>query len=114
MAATDWNELYVREARTLGRIGQLLARAELPRVEVRLPRELAEAAAAAWEREGDESAGPLDETCEQRLARRRAAALSLIGLAIKERGRWNGDEMVVDLNPVFIGNAADAADDLAD
>jgi hypothetical protein len=42
----------------------------------------------------------------------RAAALSLIGLSITERGRWEGEEVLVALDPVLIGNAVDAADDL--
>lgn len=112
MAETKWQSLYRQEAETLGKIGKLLLRAEMPRIEVRLPHGLAEAAVAAWESEDDESAGSHEETCEQRLIRYRAAALSLIGLSITERGRWEGDEVIVALDPVFIGNAVDAADDL--
>ncbi|MFI4992102.1 MAG: hypothetical protein ACHQCH_00605 [Solirubrobacterales bacterium] len=80
-------------------------------MEVRLPRRLAERAVAAWER--DDGEGPLDpETYEQAAQRHRAATLSLIGLNIAEHGRWEGDEVVVELDPVFIGNAVDATDDL--
>lgn len=110
--ADEWRQLYRPEAETLGRIGRLFVMAPLPRIEVRLPRELAEAAMRAWERDDDESSGRTSETCEERVVRSRAAGLSLIGLAITERGRWDGDEVVVDLDPVFIGNAVDAADDL--
>ncbi len=89
----------------------MLAKADLPRVEVRLPRELAEKAVAAWEREGDE--GLLaPETFEQRVHRHRAGTLGLIGLSICERGRWDGNEVIVELSPDLIGVAVDAADDV--
>ena len=112
MPERDWRELYRDEAVTLGRIGEVLVRADMPKVEVRLPRELAEAAVEAWERDDDVSDTGPAETCEERVARSRAASLSLIGLSITERGRWNGDEVVVALSPIFIGNAVEAADDL--
>jgi hypothetical protein len=113
MTARAWNHNYRQEAEVLGRIGQLLVHADMPTIEVRLPRGLAEAAVAAWEREDD--VGSLtDETCEERISRRRAGALALIGLSITVRGRWDGESVVVELHPVFIGNAVDAADDLPD
>ena len=104
--------LYREEAAVLGKIGQVLAGAEMPQIEVRLPRDVAEAAVAAWKRDDDESAGPTFETFDQRVVRSRAASLSLIGLAISEHGRWTDDDVVVALHPVFIGNAVEAADDL--
>lgn len=108
---SKWQHLYRSEARMLGELGSILASASLPQVEVRLPRELAEQAIAAWEREHNEDS--LDpETYEQRTQRHRAATLSLIGLTITERGRWVGDEGIVELDPTFIGLAVDAADDL--
>lgn len=112
MADSRWQTLYREDAALLGQIGQLLVRAKLPRIEVRLPRDFAEAAVAAWEREGDIGGEQIEESCQQRLERGRAAALSLIGLSITERGRWDGDDVLVPLDPVFIGNAVDAADDL--
>jgi len=109
---SKWQELYRREARVLGELGSVLVTASLPQVEVRLPRHLAEQAVAAWER--DDNEGALDpEIFEQRMQRHRAATLSLIGLSIAERGRWEGNEVIVELDPVFIGLAADAADDQA-
>jgi len=94
-----------------GEVGTVLLDQSLPQVEVRLPRNLAELAVAAWER--DDGEGPLDpETYEQSRQRNHAGTLALIGLSITERGRWEGDEVVVELDPVFIGNAVDAADDL--
>jgi hypothetical protein len=68
-------------------------------------------AVAAWER--DDTEGDLDsETYEQRVQRHRAGTLALIGLAISERGRWEADEVVVELHPEELGVAMDAADDL--
>lgn len=108
---SKWQQLYRSEARVLGELGSVLASASLPQVEVRLPRELAEQAVAAWERADNE--GALDpETYEQRTQRHRAATLSLIGLSISERGRWEDAEVIVELDPTFIGLAVDAADDL--
>jgi hypothetical protein len=98
-----------QEARGLGEIGRRLERLPLPDVEVRLPRVLAEAAARAW---GREDLDDVNETPEQRRARHRAGTLALIGLAIKERGRWDGDEVVVPLNAGLVALAVDAADDL--
>jgi len=112
MGESRWQTIYREEAVVLGKLGEVLLSAELPPIEVRLPRDLAEAAVAAWERDGDESAGPIDETFEQRVVRSRAASLALIGLTISGHGRWVGDEVVVALDPVFIGNAVEAADDL--
>jgi hypothetical protein len=107
----ETQQVYRREARLLGELGVVLGRALLPNVEVRLPRRLAEQALAAWQRDNSEE--PLEtETCEQRVERHRAGTLALIGLSITERGRWQDDEVVVELDPVFVGLAVDAADDL--
>ena len=103
--------MYREDAGVLGEVGWALANSELPRVEVRLPRRLAEAAVAAWKR--DDNDGPLDpETVEQRIQRHRAATLALIGLSIVNGGRWETDEVVVELSPDLIGVAVDASDDL--
>jgi hypothetical protein len=93
----------------LGLVGHALDRVELPAVEVRLPRDLADAAAAAWDRD---DLGEIPETPEQRVTRHRAGSLALIGLAVKERGRLEGDEVVVPLNAGLIAMAVDASDDL--
>jgi hypothetical protein len=111
MSETADQRIYRREARLLGELGALLVGVELPRVEVRVPREIAEQAVAAWER--DDDTGPLGpETFEQRVQRSRAASFSLIGLSIAERGRWDGDEVVVDLSAGFVADAINASDDL--
>jgi hypothetical protein len=106
-----WQRQYREDAQQLGELGAALAGAELPRVEVRLPRALAEKALAAWQRDGDE--GPLDpETFEQRIQRHRAGTLGLIGLSIENNGRWTDDHVVVELSAELIGAAVEAADDL--
>ena len=110
MTESERQKIYRHEAELLGQLGAELVRVELPRVEVSVPKALAEAAVAAWERDDDE---PLEsETFEQRVQRHRAAAFSLIGLEIAERGRPDGDAVVVDLNAHFIADAINASDDL--
>jgi hypothetical protein len=111
MDETEWQQRYREEARTLGELGWAFACSKLPRVEVRLPRALAEKAVAAWERDGDEGP-PAPEDHEQRVQRHRAATLSLIGLSITNCGRWESDAVVVELSPDLIGNAVNASDDL--
>jgi hypothetical protein len=111
MRDTELQQIWRRDARVLGEIGRGFADRDLPSIEVRLPRRLAEHAVAAWER--DEGEGPVPpDTHEQRLQRHRAATLALVGLSIAEHGRWDGDEVAVELSPVFVGDAVQAADDL--
>jgi hypothetical protein len=106
---SEWQQLCRREAELLGEVGAVLAEADLPNIEIRLPRALAEAALAAWQREYDEGP-PAPETYEQRVLRHRAATLSLIGLSIESVGRWSDDYVTVDLHPQSIGEALTAAD----
>lgn len=110
VAESEWQSLYRHEAKLLGELGAPLVRVELPRVEVRLPRALAEQAVAAWERDEDGPRQP--ETFEQRVQRHRAGTFSLIGLEITERRRWDGDEVIIALNAGLIAAAVDASDDL--
>jgi hypothetical protein len=79
-------------------------------VEVRLPRELADAAAAAWDRDDLDEA---PETTGQRVARERAGSLALIGLAVQETGRREGNHVIVALDAGLIALAVSASDDLA-
>lgn len=102
-------EARADEAHKLALIGRLLVKVPLPDVEVRLPRELAEAAVAAWERDDFDDS---PETPEQRVARHRAGSFALIGVAVKENGRADGDEVVVAINASLIALAVEAADDL--
>jgi hypothetical protein len=78
-------------------------------VTVTIPKTLAEKAVQAWER--DDQGEPGDETHEEGLARTRAGTLALIGLTIQERGRWEDDHVVTELDSWYVGNALDAADD---
>jgi hypothetical protein len=109
MAEEERQELYREDATALREIGTILAAADLPRIEIRLPRRLAERAVAAWQR--DEYGSAPTETAEQRSARHKAAALALIGLSIETDGRWDGDHVAVGLSPNLIGDALNAADD---
>jgi hypothetical protein len=103
----QWRE----DALLLGVIGHRLAHVELPLVMVRLPCVLADPAAAAWDR--DDSEGPLGpEDAAARLARHRAGTLALIGASVRERGRREGDEVVVELGAELIALAMDAGDDV--
>jgi hypothetical protein len=109
----DLRQRFRDDAATLARIGVALSAADLPRVEVRIPTELADAAVAAWQHDDEDGdLGP--ETVEQRQSRHRAAALALIGLSIETSSRVENDHIVVELNAGLIGSAIDAADDLAD
>ncbi|ASO18820.1 hypothetical protein FHR81_001084 [Actinoalloteichus hoggarensis] len=102
---------YRRESLALAELGAGLVGTALPRIEVRLPRHSADRAVAAW-RSLDRHEGPLgDEDREQRRQRHRAGTLALIGLAVEERGRRVGDEVVVLLDAVLIVLAMEAADD---
>jgi hypothetical protein len=53
MAETKRQRVYREEALVLGEIGEMLARADLPNVTVRLPSTLAQAAVAAWQRDDE-------------------------------------------------------------
>ncbi|MFF3127563.1 hypothetical protein ACFVRD_35930 [Streptomyces sp. NPDC057908] len=102
-------EEYVRyraDSKVLAAIGEHVD-AQVDRVTVRLPRAVAEAAMDAWER--DELGDLGKETHEQYALRDQAGDLALIGLVISERGRWEGEEVVIDLDVVFAGAAVRAS-----
>ncbi|WP_067545478.1 hypothetical protein [Nocardia crassostreae] len=97
---------YREDSEVLAAIGESIA----PRVglvSVRLPLGLAEAAVAAWNRDETDELGA--ETPDQHALRERAAELALIGLAISERGRREGDDMVVELHVGSVAAAMAAA-----
>ena len=104
---------YEGDSQILAEIGRCFARAAPPKIEVRLPGSLARQAVAAWERDDKDSA-QLPESEHERILRHHAGTLALIGLAITQAGRWDGDQMVVKLDPAFIGMAITAADDQPD
>lgn len=99
------HEQYLRyqEDRTvLAAIGTDLDR-QVGRISVRLPRSLAESAVAAWNREEPNDVG--EESREVHELRDDAADLALIGLAISERGKWDGEQVAVDLDLVQVAAA---------
>jgi hypothetical protein len=96
------------EAETLAQVGAAIF-PQATKVRVRLPRNLADLALAAWQRDDDSSSGP--EATEQRAARHQAGTLALIGLCIEQTGQPDNDEVVCELDSWYIGMALDAADD---
>jgi hypothetical protein len=112
MPEGELRERWRLDALLLGEIGQRLTDVSLPQVTVRLPSAPADRAAAAWDR--DDSGDPLGpENAVARLRRDRAVTLALIGAAIRERGRREGDEVVVELGADLITQAVDAAEDIS-
>ena len=102
--------VWRRDAEVLAEIGHALQNQAL-RVEVHLPAALAAHAVAAWER--DDNGPRREETPDARVVRGRAAALALIGLAVRDRGRPDPNNGVqVDLDAWCVGTAIDAADEL--
>jgi hypothetical protein len=105
----DDREQYLRyrlDRSVLAVIGARLE-SQVSRISVRLPRSLAESAVAAWDRE--EPGGVGEESREEYELRDDAAELAWIGLAISERGVWDGEEAVVDLDVVQVAAALRAA-----
>jgi hypothetical protein len=100
------NTRYLEDSKVLAAIGEWIAPRVQP-VSVRLPLELAEAAVAAWNR--DETGEIGEETPDQYALRDRAAELALIGLAVSERGRRDGEDVVVDLHATSVAAAMHAA-----
>lgn len=101
--------VWAEDAQTLAEIGRHLF-LQPTRISVRLPRALAERAVAAWQR--NEDTGALaPETAKERETRHRAGTLSLIGVSIEERAVAQGDEVVVEVDAWYIGEALEAAND---
>jgi hypothetical protein len=112
MSEEELREQWRRDARLLRLIGHRFENLQLPTVTVRLPCELAEQAAGAWDRD---DVGPLrPEDAGARLVRNRAATLALIGAAVREHGRRDGGDVVVELGAELITHAVDAAEDVAE
>lgn len=106
----DLRLAWQQDEALLAEIGGALA-PQQAEVEVRLPRDLADAAVRAWQRTDDDATDLDAETCEQRVVRHRAGALALIGAALEDRGREDGGDVVVRLAAWFVGDALNAADD---
>jgi hypothetical protein len=92
----------------LGRIGKALFPQDT-RLSVVLPRDLADLAVAAWQRDEGVTLGA--ETEEQRLVRHRAGNLALIGLCIENTGRPSGTDVMCELDAWYIGSALQTADE---
>ena len=100
----DWAEV----AEKLHALAQKLL-PQSPKVELRIPRVLADEAVAAWQR--DEDPGELsEETDDQRSFRDDAATFALIGLAIEDSGFEDADEVIFKLDAWILGNSLEAAD----
>ena len=108
MLRSEVSGRWVDDGQVLAEIGRALADVALPAVQVRLPRELADQAVAAWERD-DDDAGLLDEFPELREYRHGAAVLALIGLAVRDRGHQAGGTVLVELPADLIARAVDAS-----
>jgi hypothetical protein len=106
----ELREQWRRDAELLGGLGRALEQVPLPTITVRLPWPLATAAVAAWERDDGGPLGP--EDAGARLDRHRAGTLALIGAAVREHGRPDGDGVLVALGVELVALARDAADDL--
>jgi hypothetical protein len=108
----DRYERYAQDAAVLGRIGAVLFPQDT-KLSVRLPKELADLALAAWNHDEPDEAGPTaQETAVQRSVREHAAYLALIGLCIENTAQPDGDDIVCDLDSWYIGGALKAAEAL--
>jgi hypothetical protein len=105
----DRYEAWARDSGVLAQIGRAVF-SQSTRIAVRLPRALADDALAAWQRDNDGEPLP-SETAGQRAVRHRAATLGLIGLSIETVGTWDEDEVVVELEAWYIGDACSAAEE---
>lgn len=107
---------YRSDVAVLVEIGRQFA-AQLPYLDVMLPRHLVEAAIAAWDRDEEGTVG--DETAEQRRVRHLAGDLALLGLAFSDPTRPTpapsthvraaGDEVAVRLPVAHVAAAVIAS-----
>lgn len=100
---------YTRDAEVLSQIGQALFPQDT-KLTVRLPRDLADLAVAAWLRDQTSPAAPdTADAPERHVLRQRSAYLALIGLSVANTGRPDGDEVVCELDAWYVGGALEAA-----
>lgn len=109
MASQDPYAQWAKDAELLAEVGGHLFH-QPTRVQVRLPRSIAAAAVAAWERDG-EAGVPGPESHTQRTVRHQAGTIALIGLSIQNGGVDDGDDVVVDMPSWYVGLALEAADE---
>jgi hypothetical protein len=101
---------YRSDTNVLAAIGGDLER-QVPEATVTLPRDLAELAMASWEWDAEGEPGP-ESNAEARI-RHNSGDLALIGLAITERGVWDGDRVSVTLDIGLLGRAVSVAAEVA-
>jgi hypothetical protein len=100
---------WAEDGLVLAQVGRALFPQRL-KVQVRIPRQLADQAIASWERDDSGAHLPSPEPSEQAAIRDRGATLSLIGLSVQQGGIEDGEDVVVDLDAWYIGNALNAAE----
>jgi hypothetical protein len=108
MSIEDDFAQWAVDGEVLAQLGRSLFSQRL-KVSVRIPKHLAKEAVDSWERD-DSGNLPSPESPEQATIRDRAATLGLIGLSVQQDGLEDGEEVVVDLDAWFVGNALNAAD----
>ncbi len=101
-------EVWAADAGVLHELAQQLP-PQTPKIQVRLPRQLADRAVAAWQRDEDPD-NLAQETDEQRSIRDDAGTLALIGRSIEETGIEDGDDVLFWLDAWILGVALEAAD----
>ena len=109
MSIEDDYSQWAQDGKVLAQIGRVLF-SQPRRVSVRIPRHLAEEAVASWERDSSGQDLSSRESPDQSAIRHRGATLSLIGLSVQRDGVEDGDDVVVDLDAWFMGDALNAAD----
>jgi hypothetical protein len=109
MSESDYQR-WERDAGLLAEIGQHLRPQDLT-VTVRLTRDLADRALAAWLADDEgESLSP-SESPDARKVRHRAGDLGLIGLAVEMTGVPDGTDVIVQVDAWQVGAALEAAED---
>lgn len=108
MSIEDDYAQWAVDGEVLAQVGRSLF-TQRRKVSVRIPKHLAREAVKSWERD-DSGNLPSPESAEQAAIRDRAATLGLIGLSVQQDGVEDGDELVVELDAWFVGNALNAAD----
>jgi hypothetical protein len=109
MSESDYQR-WERDAGLLAEIGQHLSPQDLT-VTVRLTRDLANRALAAWSHDDEGGSLSPSESPDRRKMRHRAGDLGLIGLAVETTGMPDGDDVTVQIDAWQVGAAIEAAED---
>jgi len=116
MSAVPVQHLYNRwenDGVDLALIGAALYEQDT-KVRVRLPRELADAALAAWQREDEDSEDlhTYEESMSEKRIRHRAGTLAMIGASLENAPiQISGNFVIADIDSWYVGEALQAADD---